>query len=635
MKATTGFRFVCALTLAASMSGCGSASPAGEIGAPPSSDSGNSASAERAIEEADIIQLADGKLYALAGSGTVSIVDVSTPGKLSLLGQTRLAGTPFEMYLRGNQLVTMWNGAFSASGVPVPVPQPPSSTTYVPPSTPDPNAGAGIVVLDIAKPSGIRNLGGFPIPGQLADSRLVGEVLYVATYENSKCYRCSQKQRTLVTSFDFRDPTVARQVNQAEFASNAPDSYNLPWGSSWKRSLFVTPQRLYIGGHADIDPSKLNSGTENEGIIDVLDISDPTGKLVAGARIQVAGAVLSRWQMEERDGVFRVVSQRGAGRTGNGLGNPDVDTFTIHNTQWYQSLGHTSIKMPRQEGLRAVRFDKDRAYAITYNQTDPLWMIDLSNPAFPTVRGELHMPGFMFYLEPYGDRLIGLGIDRNDPAGSLNVSLFDVSNLDAPKMLSRVPFANPKLYEDYQILNYELPEDQDRIHKAFRVFPDGLIAVPYTDAAKTYRSGDACQSVSGAIQLVDWTGDKLSHRARLAMRGNPRRALQHNGELLAVSDSNVSLFSLGSGGAVSIKTADLVIGTCAPKQLPYDYGYDDVREGKAYNCSPFFFKCSTTPGGRSGSASGIVLLLSTLGLVATVRAAKQRRRGRAASGRTL
>ena len=43
-----------------------------------------------------------------------------------------------------------------------------------------------------------------------------------------------------------------------------------------------------------------------------------------------------------------------------------------------------------------------------------------------------------FLLLVDGDRVIGLGIDRNDPNGSINVSLFDVSNMDAPKMINRV-----------------------------------------------------------------------------------------------------------------------------------------------------------------------------------------------------
>ncbi len=591
--------------------GCSASSSGSDAIAPANPSSTGTSTANRAIAEADIIQLDGGRLYALSAAGTVSVVDVSVPSQLALLGQSRLAGEPFEMYRRGDFLITMWNGAVSATGnTNAPLPEQ-NNTRYVPPPSRDPNSGAAVVVLDVRDPSRIRSVATFPVPGELADSRIVGDVLYLATYQNAQCYNCGDTQRTVVTSFDVKNALSLRQVDQMIFKSNAPDSYNLPWGSNWKRSLFVTNERLYVGGHGDLDPRSYGDSAHppKEGIIDVLDVTDPGGRLQLGARIEVAGAVLSRWQMEERDGVLRVISQRGAGRTGNGQGMPEVDTFSIVNTKTYLPLGHTSIKLPRQEGLRTVRFDKDRAYAITYNQTDPLFTIDLKNPAAPTVRGELTMPGFMYYLEPYGDRVIGLGVDRDDPRGSLNVSLFDVSNLDRPKMISRVPFGTPSVGEDYVALNYELPEDQDRIQKAFRVFPDGLVAVPYSDA-RIYYSGDACDSLRSGIQLMDWSGDVLVKRALLPVRGNPRRALELGNDLLAVSDATVSTFSLVDHD-VAKKTADVTIGTCTPRVLPDNYGFD----GEGYYCGFGLFGC--TVGGplvrpTQGAGAAVLLLLGVV-----------------------
>ena len=595
------------LLLCTAAAGCSASSSGADAIAPANSSS----TANQAIAEADIISLDSGKLYALSAAGTVSVVDVSVPSQLALLGQTRMAGEPFEMYRRGDFLITMWNGSFSATGSANPPLPEQSNTRYVPPPPRDPNSGAAVVVIDVRDPSRIRPIATFPVPGELADSRIVGDVLYLATYQNAKCYNCGDTQRTVVTSFDLKNTLSLRQVDQMVFRSNAPDSYNLPWGSNWKRSLFVTNERLYVGGHADVDPRLYGDSAQSvkEGIIDVLDVTDPGGRLQLGARIEVAGAVLSRWQMEERDGVLRVISQRGAGRTGNGQGMPQVDTYSIVNTKTYLPLGHTSIKLPRQEGLRTVRFDKDRAYAITYNQTDPLFTIDLKNPAAPTVRGELTMPGFMYYLEPYGDRLIGLGVDRDDPRGSLNVSLFDVSNLDRPKMISRVPFGTPSVGEDYVVINYELPEDQDRIQKAFRVFPDGLVAVPFTDA-RVYYSGDACDSLRSGIQLMDWSGDSLMKRALLPVKGNPRRALELGSELLAVSDATVSTFSLADHD-IARKTAELTIGTCTPRGLPENYGFDG--EGDYYGFG--LFGC--TVGGPTvrpaqGAGAAVLLLLGLL-----------------------
>lgn len=584
------------------------------------------ATAERAIVEADIIQLDGGLLYALSASGSISVVDVSTPGRLALLGQTWLAGTPFEMYRRGNLLVTMWNGAFASDGSAI-VPRTGSASTGSTYSAaPDPNAGSAVIVLDATFPAQLKVLATFPVPGELADSRIVGDILYLATYENAQCYRCGTQPRTLVTTFDVSNPMAMAQVDQASFASNAPDSYNLPWGSNWKRSIFVTQERLYIGGHADIEPTKLGTGAIKEGIIDVLDVTDPHGFLGRGSRIQVAGAILSRWQLDERNGVLRVVSQAGAGRTGNGIAMPQVETFTVASTQSFVPLGQTALQLPRQEGLRTVRFDQDRAYAITYNQTDPLFTIDLKDPAAPTVRGELHMPGFMFYLEPHGDRVIGLGIDRTDPLGSLNVSLFDVGDLDRPRMLQRVSFSTPGVSEDYQILNYELPEDQDRIQKAFRVFPDGIVAVPFTAApAHTYGSVDSCASIQSGVQLIDWTSDTLSKRALLPLRGNPHRALEKDSQMITVSESNVRTFALASRG-VATPTADLVIGTCVgASPVEPDYGF---YEGDYHGYRRFgIFACSAVPTGTAAPMGAGTLAGGLLALAALARAVRRRTAG--------
>lgn len=526
----------------ASAAGSNDAASAGDVALPPAD---TSAAAQRAIVEADIIQLQQGRLFAISKSGSLSVVDVSAAGKLALLGQTQLQGEPFEMYLRAsNQVVAMQNGEKKSI----------------------------VTLIDATDPAAMKATASLEVAGELADSRIVGDVLYLATYENGSCDGCGPKPRTLVTTYNL---LTQKQIDQEEFASNAPDAYNLPWGQNWKRSIYVTDKRLYIGGHADVDPKgywdprDTTQTPEPEGIIDVLDITDPAGDLKSIVRIRVAGAILSRWQLDEKDGILRVVSQQGAGRTGNGLNDPRVVTLKIDaaqdGTTTFTPLGAMSLQMPKQEGLRSVRFDGNRAYAITYNQTDPLFIIDLSDPAAPKQRGELFMPGFVYHMEPFGDRVLGIGIDRDDQEGSLNVSLFDVSNPDAPTMKKRVSFASPHVYEDYQILEQVMAEDQDRIQKAFRVLDGGLIVAPFSGL-------DGCSG--GGVQLIDWKDDTLTKRALLDVPGNPRRAFKNGDEIIAVSDSNVRSFGLQA----ATQTADLTIGTCTARQIYY-YGGGEWEGG--------------------------------------------------------
>lgn len=553
---------------------CGDLAYEGAASPPPTKASPTTAT--RALSEADIIQTDEiGRLYAMSKSGTVAVVDAADPAHLALLGKTAVSGVPFEMYRRGNWLVAMSNHAVTASGTV----KEPGEAAAGGTQPADESESALVTVLDAANPASMVRLGKLAVPGEIADSRIVGHVLYVASYRNGTCWSCARaKVETTVTTFDLADPTAIAQVDQVSFASDAVDNESRGWGMAWKRSILATPTRMYVGGHADFDPRGSYDASFREGIIDVLDISDPTGRLVVGARIAVTGPVLSRWQMDETDGVLRVVSQRGVGRTSNGNGSPAVETFRMESTAVATPLGRTELVLPRQEGLRTVRFDGARGYAITYNQTDPLFVLDLTDPSKPAQKGELKMPGWLFHLEPRGKQLVGLGVDRGDAAGSLNVSLIDVSDMAAPRLLAREAFG-ARIFSDHDILDTELPENQDRIQKAFRIFDDGLVAVPLSS---TWASGGDCKSPGSGIQLLTLDGATLQKRAFLQVDGNPRRAFELKSHMVAVSDSNVRAFSLGEGD-FGAQRSDVVIGTCvAPTDVPAPSNLDHGMGGRDY-----------------------------------------------------
>ena len=61
------------------------------------------------------------------------------------------------------------------------------------------------------------------------------------------------------------------------------------------------------------------------------------------------------------------------------------------------------------EQIFAVKFIGPRAYVVTFRRTDPLYVLDLSNPADPKTVGELEIPGYSDYLFPVGDGLL-LGV---------------------------------------------------------------------------------------------------------------------------------------------------------------------------------------------------------------------------------
>jgi len=104
---------------------------------------------------------------------------------------------------------------------------------------------------------------------------------------------------------------------------------------------------------------------------------------------------------------------------------PQLDIVsTLPNNSRPQEIGKPN------EALFGVRFLGDAAYAVTFERIDPLYAIDLSDPADPFIAGELEVAGFSEFLHPVSDDLLlGLG---SGAAGGVKLELFDVSNLAQP-----------------------------------------------------------------------------------------------------------------------------------------------------------------------------------------------------------
>jgi len=497
-----------ALSGDAAGSGGGTSAPT----TPNAGDDMDGGEAERAISEADIIKVDGTKLYALSRYSGLSVIDVANPADLVLLGSHKTNATPFEMYVEGERAYVMYNGwgryEFDEA-----------TESYSWQTT------SRIQALDVSNPAAITLLGEHDMPGMLSDSRKVGDVLYLVTFESSYCWGCEETANTRVTSFNVADPNTFQLIDELRLVEESAYAY--------QRSISVTTERIYVSGWDW-------SGTEG-GAIDVVDISDANGDLVRGAEVAIAGPIESRWQIDEFEGHLRVISQPGGW---SATAQPVVETFQVVSSSEIVPLASLDMILPENEDLRSVRFDGDRAYAITFLQTDPLFTFDLSDPANPRQVGELQIPGWVYHMEPRGDRIYALGYDNADTEGALHVSLFDVSDLANPTQLARVNFGGTWAY---------FAEDQDRIHKAFNILSDeGLILVPFS--GWDYNTdGDSCSGgayLSG-IQLVDMTTDTLTLRGMAPQIGQARRGFLVGETLMGVSDNAVQTFDISDRDAPS------------------------------------------------------------------------------------
>ncbi|MGZ5733969.1 MAG: beta-propeller domain-containing protein [Caldimonas sp.] len=105
---------------------------------------------------------------------------------------------------------------------------------------------------------------------------------------------------------------------------------------------------------------------------------------------------------------------------------------TLPNSKHPEPLGKPG------EQVHAVRFTGARGYLVTFRSVDPLYVLDLSDPADPRVAGSLQVTGFSDYLFPLTDSLllgVGRDVDATNHLGGIKLGLFDVSDASQPKAL--------------------------------------------------------------------------------------------------------------------------------------------------------------------------------------------------------
>ncbi len=185
----------------------------------------------------------------------------------------------------------------------------------------------------------------------------------------------------------------------------------------------------------------------------------------------VEGRMLNQFSMSQKDDYLRIATTSGWSWWDDA--NITNTIYTLKNTSGdlnvegiLSGLGHEG------ETIRAVRFMQDRGFVVTFQQTDPFYTIDLSDPTNPKKVGELLIPGYSEYLHIVDDnRVLSIGRNADEDGNPLELQfqLFDITD-----------FANPSLASKIQIGNEYSYSDAEYNHKAFTYRSyDLMFGVPY------------------------------------------------------------------------------------------------------------------------------------------------------------
>jgi inhibitor of cysteine peptidase len=435
------------------------------------------------VDEADTVKT-DGKyLYTIGNNSQVLYVIDANPQSSRIVSRIFLNNTYLSgIYLSqdGSRLAVIGN-----QYVPYPYEKMPAITTDIA-IYPYWNSGSTFIyVYDVSNQAKPVLASNFTMSGNYFNSRMINNYIYTIVTQNA--YLVND---TVILPTVFTGTSTSTIYPSKIYYANVPDSWysyttfvalniidsaqkpsNMTIMMGGAGTMYVSQDNIYLTYPLnEWQPMKISTPTSNSPIT-----SGSTGTASSGTstvlpipimpyisqqktsiyRIHIAGAsmtfaaqgnvtgnVLNQYSMDESNGYFRIAtnfydynSNSGASTQQNNLYVLDMSLKIVGKLE---NLG-------TGENFHAARFMGNRCYLVTFMKTDPLFVIDLSQPTSPKVLGELIIPGYSDYLHPYDEtHLIGLGKDAvASTQGNfawyqgLKLSLFDVSNVNAPKEISQ------------------------------------------------------------------------------------------------------------------------------------------------------------------------------------------------------
>ncbi len=223
--------------------------------------------------------------------------------------------------------------------------------------------------------------------------------------------------------------------------------------------------------------------------------------------IDIVGYIPSEFHLDVRNNTLRLVSSPENRDAGSQLLIYDLTLQTPKLLSFVNNIAPG-------EQLYATRFSDDKAFVVTFERIDPLWVINLSDPEQPWIEGELEVPGWSEKLFFYEQQLLGLGIDNqrypedaglNGGINRVSLGLFDISNAADPQLLSRItPLIGESTYSYSPAINDE--------RALFLDWKKGMAALPIQ-----YRNN--------ALQFIQITSDALLNLGKISVASRVERTL--------------------------------------------------------------------------------------------------------------
>lgn len=394
------------------------------------------------VDEADYLKN-DGKYLYIIHDGALVIAEVFPVESGRIISNTEIPGTASSLFLKGTNLVV-----FSSEYADIPIAQNGQydETSYQ-------HEVTHAYIYDVSDRTNPRITRELTLPGGYENGRMIGDVVYILTSE-SPSYHYPEMPVIYEGSAVITRPTIwCPPIPLYQYELYTLTSFGISEGkevhassflAGWDSTLYVSPDNAYLA-YQKWDPfwwsrvwdmsSSMRPDNGEESVIHRFSLSN--GTITYQATGSFPGYLLNQFSLDEYGGNLRVATTDERYQNGEWT----LDNAVLVLSPDLEIIG--SLKqLAEGEKIYAARFTGDRLYLVTFKQTDPLFVVDLSNPEHPAILGALKIPGYSDYLHPYDStHLIGIGKDTEEtepgrivPTG-VKIALFDVSDMDNPRLI--------------------------------------------------------------------------------------------------------------------------------------------------------------------------------------------------------
>ena len=321
-------------------------------------------------------------------------------------------------------------------------------------------------------------------------------------------------------------------------------------------TLYATSTEYHSGDARKAEVFGLSSTEKTQ--IYKFDIRNYDIKYLKNAAVD--GSALNQFSIDEYNGYLRIATT--SGNWGENLIN---QVYVLDGN--LETVGLLK-DIAKGERIKSVRFTGNTAYVVTFVQTDPLFVIDLTDVKAPKILGELKIPGYSAYLHPVADGLVmGVGLDGTETGtnGGMKVSLFDVSDSAKPVECGKFTISG---YENNEAQVY-VDSDAYYDHKALCWDPDNKIMyVPYSKSVHRWAYNDGenyNKTTAGIVALkvneteksLNVTGDYIANATDYARPEEFARTTYINDVIFGYSHYTGLLCSFDKGTQKQLDTLNV------------------------------------------------------------------------------